>query len=142
MPVAWDVTYVAVLVAVFADAHAHAEALDAVIAAADASGTEALWSLGDMVGAGPDPHHVVARTRERCTVALSMAFGPAEGLALLDALAAGGSLDGYHRLAAVRGDLLARLGRVDEARVELARAAEQTENAQERSLLVARIASL
>jgi predicted phosphodiesterase len=58
------------LVAVFADAHAHAEALDAVIAAADASGAEALWSLGDMVGAGPDPDHVVARTRERCSVAL------------------------------------------------------------------------
>jgi RNA polymerase sigma factor (sigma-70 family) len=75
-------------------------------------------------------------------VALSMAFGPAEGLALLDELAAGGSLDGYHRLAAVRGDLLARLGRIDEARVELARAAEQTSNTQERELLVARIASL
>jgi RNA polymerase sigma-70 factor, ECF subfamily len=75
-------------------------------------------------------------------VALSMAFGPAEGLALLDELAAGGSLDGYHRLAAVRGDLLARLGRVDEARVELARAAEQTQNGQERALLVRRIASL
>jgi len=59
-----------VLVAVFADAHAHADALDAVIAAADASGAEALWSLGDMVGAGPDPDHVVARTRERCSVAL------------------------------------------------------------------------
>ena len=58
------------LVAVFADAHAHAEALDAVIAAADASGAEALWSLGDMVGGGPDPDHVVARTRERCSVAL------------------------------------------------------------------------
>ncbi len=58
------------LVAVFADAHAHAEALDAVIAAADSSGAEALWSLGDMVGAGPDPDHVVARTRERCSVAL------------------------------------------------------------------------
>ncbi len=54
----------------FADAHAHAEALDAVIAAADASGVEALWSLGDMVGAGPDPDYVVARTRERCSVAL------------------------------------------------------------------------
>ena len=54
----------------FADAHAHAEALDAVLAAADASGADALWSLGDMVGAGPDPDHVVARTRERCSVAL------------------------------------------------------------------------
>jgi predicted RNA polymerase sigma factor len=69
-------------------------------------------------------------------------FGPGEGLALLDELAAGGSLDGYHRLSAVRGDLLARLGRVDEARVELARAAEQVANGQERELLVERIASL
>jgi RNA polymerase sigma-70 factor (ECF subfamily) len=75
-------------------------------------------------------------------VAFSVAFGPAEGLELLDELAAGGSLDGYHRLYAVRGDLLARLGRVDEARVELARAAEGAENAQERALLVARIGEL
>src|SRR3954462_2047829 len=58
------------LVAVFADAHAHAEALEAVMVAADASGAEALWSLGDMVGGGPDPDHVGARTRERCSVAL------------------------------------------------------------------------
>jgi predicted phosphodiesterase len=58
------------VVAVFADAHAHAEALEAVIAAADASGAQALWSLGDMVGGGPDPEVVVARTRERCAVAL------------------------------------------------------------------------
>ena len=54
----------------FADPHAHAEALEAVIAAADASGAEALWSLGDMVGGGPDPEIAVARTRERCAVAL------------------------------------------------------------------------
>jgi predicted phosphodiesterase len=59
-----------VLVAVFGDAHAHAEAFDAVLAAAEASGAEQLWSLGDMVGRGPDPGHVVARTRERCAVAL------------------------------------------------------------------------
>jgi predicted phosphodiesterase len=58
------------VVAVFGDAHAHAQAFDAVIAAAEASGAEELWSLGDMVGGGPDPEHVVARTRERCTVAL------------------------------------------------------------------------
>jgi predicted phosphodiesterase len=57
-------------VAVFGDAHAHAEALDAVIAAAGEHGAEELWSLGDMIGRGPDPEHVVARTRERCTVAL------------------------------------------------------------------------
>jgi len=57
-------------VAVFADAHAHAEAFDAVIAAAEANGAQELWSLGDMIGRGPDPEYVVARTRERCTVAL------------------------------------------------------------------------
>jgi RNA polymerase sigma factor (sigma-70 family) len=73
-------------------------------------------------------------------VALSMAFGPDEGLALLDELA--GALDGHHRLHAVRGDLLARAGRVDEARVELALAAEGTSNATERELLVARIGEL
>jgi RNA polymerase sigma factor (sigma-70 family) len=73
-------------------------------------------------------------------VAVSMAFGPAEGLALLDTLT--DSLNGYHRLAAVRGDFLARLGRVDEARVELSRAASQTSNATERALLIARIEQL
>ena len=57
-------------VAVFGDAHAHAEALEAVIRAADRAGAEQLWSLGDMVGGGPDPELVVARTRERCAVAL------------------------------------------------------------------------
>ena len=58
------------VVAVFGDAHAHAEAFDAVIAAAEGCGAEELWSLGDMVGRGPDPEHVVARTRERCAMAL------------------------------------------------------------------------
>ena len=58
------------LVAVFGDVHAHAEALDAVLAAADVHGAEELWSLGDMIGGGPDPAYVVARTRERCRVAL------------------------------------------------------------------------
>lgn len=60
----------AALVAVFGDVHAHAEALEAVIEAADRHGAEQLWSLGDMVGGGPDPEHVVARTRERCAVSL------------------------------------------------------------------------
>jgi predicted phosphodiesterase len=58
------------LVAVFGDAHAHADALAAVLAAAEAAGAEELWSLGDMVGGGPDPERVVALTRERCRVAL------------------------------------------------------------------------
>jgi len=59
-----------VVVAVFGDAHGHAQALDAVIAAAAACDAQQLWSLGDMIGRGPDPEHVVARTRERCAVAL------------------------------------------------------------------------
>jgi predicted phosphodiesterase len=58
------------LVAVFGDAHAHSEALEAVIAAASDCGAEQLWSLGDMIGRGPDPERVVALTRERCAVAL------------------------------------------------------------------------
>jgi predicted phosphodiesterase len=58
------------LVAVFGDAHAHAEALEAVVRAAEAAGAAELWSLGDMVGGGPDPARVVELTRERCTVAL------------------------------------------------------------------------
>ncbi|TML96990.1 MAG: metallophosphoesterase [Actinobacteria bacterium] len=58
------------LVAVFADVHAHADALEAVIAAAGARGVDELWSLGDMIGGGPDPERVVARVRERCAVAL------------------------------------------------------------------------
>jgi predicted phosphodiesterase len=57
-------------IAVFGDAHAHAEALAAVIGAAEACGVQELWSLGDMVGGGPDPERVVRRTRERCRVAL------------------------------------------------------------------------
>jgi hypothetical protein len=56
--------------AVFGDVHAHAEALDAVLGAADRAGVDELWSLGDMIGGGPDPAYVVARTRERCRVAL------------------------------------------------------------------------
>jgi RNA polymerase sigma factor (sigma-70 family) len=71
-------------------------------------------------------------------VALSMAFGPAVGLELVDALVEDGSLDGYHLLFSVRGDLLAKLGRLDEASVEFARAASMTENARERDLLLRR----
>ncbi|MBV9881186.1 MAG: RNA polymerase sigma factor [Gemmatirosa sp.] len=71
-------------------------------------------------------------------VALSMAFGPAAGLEIVDALVASGSLDGYHLLPAVRGDFLAKLGRFDEAGRELARAASLTRNARERKLLLDR----
>jgi RNA polymerase sigma factor (sigma-70 family) len=71
-------------------------------------------------------------------VALSMAFGPAEGLAVVDRLAAEGSLPGYHLLPSVRGDLLAKLGRSAEARAEFERAAELTLNERERRLLLER----
>ena len=71
-------------------------------------------------------------------VALGMAFGPAAGLELVDALVADGSLEGYHLLPSVRGDLLAKRGRSDEARDELERAAGLTRNARERELLLER----
>ena len=75
-------------------------------------------------------------------VAVAMADGPAAGLAMLDALAGEKALAGYHLLPAVRGDFLARLGRVEEARAELERAAGLTRNARERTLLLARAARL
>jgi predicted RNA polymerase sigma factor len=71
-------------------------------------------------------------------VAFSMAFGPAAGLELVDALTSEPSLENYHLLPCVRGDLLAKLGRSDEARVEFERAAALTRNARERSLMLAR----
>jgi predicted RNA polymerase sigma factor len=74
-------------------------------------------------------------------VALSMAEGPAAGLAIVDALTAEPSLGRYHLLSSVRGDLLAKLGRFDEARVELERAASLTRNARERELLLERAAT-
>jgi len=71
-------------------------------------------------------------------VAVAMAFGPAAGLELVDALSAEPSLQGYHLLWSVRGDLLAKLGRADEARVEFERAASLTRNTRERTLLLER----
>ena len=71
-------------------------------------------------------------------VAISMAFGPAAGLEVVDALTAEGSLENYHLLPSVRGDLLKKLGRLDEARMEFERAASLTRNARERHLLLAR----
>jgi RNA polymerase sigma-70 factor, ECF subfamily len=67
-------------------------------------------------------------------VALSMAYGPQAGLDLVDELTAEPSLQGYHLLPSVRGDLLLKLGRSDEAAAEFARAAELTSNAAEREL--------
>ncbi len=71
-------------------------------------------------------------------VAVSMAFGPAEGLELVDALADEPALAAYHLLPAVRGDLLLKLGRRDEARAAFERAASLSQNGRERGLLLAR----
>ncbi|MGZ4268140.1 MAG: RNA polymerase sigma factor [Solirubrobacteraceae bacterium] len=68
-------------------------------------------------------------------VAVSMAFGPEPGLAIVDALAGEPALKSYHLLPSVRGDLLARLGRTEEARAEFERAASLTQNERERELL-------
>jgi predicted RNA polymerase sigma factor len=73
-------------------------------------------------------------------VAVSMAYGPAAGLALVDQLTGVPALRGYHLLPSVRGDLLARLGRPGEARGEFERAAELTRNDRERALLLDRAA--
>jgi len=67
-------------------------------------------------------------------VAISMAFGPAAGLEIVDGI----TLENYHLLPSVRGDLLAKLGRHAEARAEFERAASLTRNARERELLLAR----
>jgi RNA polymerase sigma factor (sigma-70 family) len=74
-------------------------------------------------------------------VGLAMAFGPAAGLEIVDGLTAEPSLANYHLLPSVRGDLLARLGRFDEARVEFERAGALTQNARERTLLLERVAA-
>jgi RNA polymerase sigma-70 factor, ECF subfamily len=74
-------------------------------------------------------------------VAVAMAFGPAAGLELVDALHTEPSLEAYHLLPSVRGDLLVKLGRFDEARAEFERAAWLTRNARERTLLLQRAAA-
>ncbi len=84
---------------------------------------------------GPSP--VVELNR---AVAVSMAFGPAAGLELVDALVEHGALADYHLLPSVRGDLLDKLGRFDEASREFERAAGLTRNARERTLLLDRAA--
>jgi RNA polymerase sigma-70 factor (ECF subfamily) len=71
-------------------------------------------------------------------VALAMAFGPAAGLELVDALTSEPSLESYHLLPSVRGDLLKKLGRMDEARAEFERAAALARNTRERELLMGR----
>ncbi|MDY7230392.1 RNA polymerase sigma factor [Hyalangium rubrum] len=74
-------------------------------------------------------------------VALGMAFGPAAGLEVVDALTSEPALEGYHLLPSVRGDLLAKLERFNEAREEFERAASLTRNTRERELLLDRAAA-
>ncbi|GGR38622.1 RNA polymerase subunit sigma-24 [Streptomyces roseolus] len=113
-------------------------ALQAAIAACHARAAsygETDWTTiaglyGRLMELAPSP--VVELNR---AVAVSMAEGPAAALPIVDALAAEPALDRYHLLPSVRGDLLARLGRVAEARAEFARAAELTRNERERALL-------
>jgi RNA polymerase sigma factor (sigma-70 family) len=88
---------------------------------------------GELATVAPSP--VVELNR---AVALSMALGPAAALDLVDALTKEPALEGYHLLPSVRGDLLKKLGRLGEARVEFERAASLTRNARERELLLAR----
>jgi RNA polymerase sigma factor (sigma-70 family) len=88
--------------------------------------------------AGAIPSPVVELNR---AVAHAMAFGPAAGLALVDRLTAEPSLEAYHLLPSVRGDLLRKLGRLGEARAEFERAASLTRNGRERKLLLDRAAT-
>jgi RNA polymerase sigma factor (sigma-70 family) len=74
-------------------------------------------------------------------VAVAMAFGPAAGLEIVDALASERALTNYHLFPSVRGDFLFKLGRKDEARTEFERAASLTRNARERTLLLERAAA-
>jgi len=89
---------------------------------------------GELAQLTPSP--VVELNR---AVAVSMAFGPAAGLELVDALTAERALQNYHLLPSVRGDLLKKLSRFDEARAEFERAASLTRNARERELLIERV---
>jgi RNA polymerase sigma factor (sigma-70 family) len=110
----------------------HARALTA--AATDWARIVALYdALAELT-----PSAVVELNR---AVAVGMAFGPAAGLELVDALISEPSLKTYHFLPSVRGDLLAKLGRHDEARMEFERAAALTQNARERELLLDRAAA-
>ncbi|MZF90347.1 sigma-70 family RNA polymerase sigma factor [Streptomyces sp. SID5643] len=117
--------------------------LQAAIAACHAhaySYEETDWSrIATLYGllAARSPSPVVELNR---AVAVSMAQGPAEALALVDALAGDPALREYHLLPSVRGDLLARLGRTPEARAEFGRAASLTRNERERELLLRRAA--
>jgi predicted RNA polymerase sigma factor len=88
---------------------------------------------GELGEVAPSP--VVELNR---AVAVGMAFGPAAGLEIVDPLQEDPAMKNYHLLPSVRGDLLKKLGRLDEARAEFERAAAITRNARERDLLLQR----
>jgi len=116
-------------------------ALQAAIAACHArarTAGETDWAritelYGELARLTPSP--IIELNR---AVAVSMAFGPAAGLELVDALTNDPALAQYHLLPSVRGDFLSKLGRLPEARAEFERAASLTRNARERALLLSR----
>jgi RNA polymerase sigma-70 factor (ECF subfamily) len=118
------------LQAAIAACHARARAAEET----DWEGIAALYDALSQLAPSP----VVELNR---AVALGMAFGPLAGLELVDRLVDAGSLRGYHLLPSVRGDLLYKLGRLNEARAEFERAAGLTRNARERRLLETRAAA-
>jgi RNA polymerase sigma factor (sigma-70 family) len=107
----------------------HARALTA----GDTDWARIVALYGELAQITPSP--IVELNR---AVAVAMAAGPQAGLALIDALTAERSLENYHLLPSVRGDLLVKLGRFDEARGEFEHAASLTRNIRERELLLAR----
>jgi predicted RNA polymerase sigma factor len=119
-----------VLQASIAACHARARTADAT----DWTRIAALYDA--LVQLMPSP--VVELNR---AVAVAMAFGPASGLELVDALTSEAALAEYYLLPTVRGDLLSKLGRFDEARDEFVRASALTRNAREREVLLQRAAS-
>jgi RNA polymerase sigma factor (sigma-70 family) len=116
------------LQAAIAACHAHA------VAAADTDWERIAMLYGTLAQVAPSP--IVELNR---AVAVAMAFGPEEAMELVDALRDEPALANYHLLPTVRGDLLAKLGRLDEARAEFTRAASLTQNARERELLLRRV---
>jgi RNA polymerase sigma-70 factor (ECF subfamily) len=114
-------------------------ALQAAIAACHAraaTAAETDWKrisdlYGSLIQVVPSP--VIELNR---AVAVSMAYGPEQALAIVDTLS--DALEGYHLLPSVRGDLLDRMGRFSEARAEFTRAASLTRNEREREILLAR----
>ena len=119
-------------------------ALQAAIAACHARARtpgETDWTrIAQLYGmlASVTPSPVIELNR---AVAISMAFGPEAGLAIADTLSSEASLKDYHLLPSVRGDLLAKRGRREEARTEFERAASLTQNVREKELLTARAAA-